>query len=487
MLTPDHQGGVGPVSGERSFRLDSSYRRPGAGTVIIGGSPLRLFRLTAAGVAVAAAIERGTVLPAHHPRLTSRLVVAGAIHPVLAAESIDPSRLTIVIPCRDELPRYATTRCRVVVVDDASTPPLHLARVARAQDDIVIRLDRNVGPGGARNAGLAAARTEFVAFVDSDVFIDDESLLHLATHLSDPAVALVAPRIRADPGDGTLARYEQRHSPLDMGGEAARITPATRVSYVPAAVVVCRTDAVRAIGGFDADLRYGEDVDLVWRLGGAGWQCRYEPEVVALHATRRTLREWAMQRFHYGTAAAALARRHAGSVAPLRMSGWSAATWLPVATGIPLLGIAIGAGSAALLTRKLDGVPKREALRIAGIGNLYAGRLIASALTRAWWPLLAVLALVSPRARRVLAAAVLVPAFIDWHSDRPPIDLLRSLGLRVLDDVAYGTGVWAGALRQRHAGALLPSFVSWPGRGDTPGHGPGAGTTKPSATTVAGR
>jgi hypothetical protein len=91
------------------------------------------------------------------------------------------------------------------------------------------------------------------------------------------------------------------------------------------------------------------------------------------------------------------------------MSGWSVATWAPVAAGWPLVGAAIGAGSAAALTRKLRQVPASEAWRIAGLGNLYAGRLLAGTLTRAWWPIALPAALLSRRARRVVIAAAVVP------------------------------------------------------------------------------
>jgi mycofactocin glycosyltransferase len=36
--------------------------------------------------------------------------------------------------------------------------------------------------------------------------------------------------------------------------------------------------------------------------------------------------------------------------------------------------------------------------------------------------------------------------------------------VRVLDDVAYGAGVWRGVLRERTIAPLLPRFSSWPGR-----------------------
>jgi len=59
-------------------------------------------------------------------------------------------------------------------------------------------------------------------------------------------------------------------------------------------------------------------------------------------------------------------------------------------------------------------------------------------------------------------AAALVPASFDWVSKRPSIGPLRYVALRLLDDMAYGAGLTAGALRERSADAFMPDFTSWP-------------------------
>jgi hypothetical protein len=107
------------------------------------------------------------------------------------------------------------------------------------------------------------------------------------------------------------------------------------------------------------------------------------------------------------------------------------------------------------------------------MGNLYAGRLLATTVTRAWWPVAATAAVLSRRARRVLLAAVVVPIVLDRRADRAGragraesavVDPITYAALHLLDDLAYGTGVWVGAWRRRSAAALLPSFESWPPR-----------------------
>jgi mycofactocin system glycosyltransferase len=440
-----------------SFLLDGTYRRHNR--VVIAGSPLRLFRLSSAGTRVIEAIERHQPLPAGHAKLTDRLVEAGAIHPVHGSSPFNAADVTIVVPAynvQPNLPRHSTD---TIVVDDASDPPLTTIPERRT-----IRLSINRGPGAARNAGLAAVTTPLVAFVDTDVDLPEDWLEPLLVHFTDPSVALVAPRVASTAGATELAEYEAARSPLDLGTQAGRVAAGTRVSYVPAAALVVRADALRTIGGFDEDMRAGEDVDMVWRLIDAGHRCRYEPAVTVHHRPRSTISAWARQRIFYGRSAATLDRRHPGSVAPLRMSGWSAAVWLLVFARRPLAAAMVGAGTVVALRRKLDDLPPMESIRLAGLGHLYAGRQVAGAITRAWWPLAVVAAIVVPRARVPLIGATVVPPLLEWFPKRGPNDPARYVALRIADDIAFGTGLWIGSIEQRSFGALTPKFTNWPGR-----------------------
>jgi mycofactocin system glycosyltransferase len=329
----------------------------------------------------------------------------------------------------------------------------------------VIRLPTNRGPGAARNAGLAEVRTPLVLFLDADVETDGDWLAPLLRHFSDPTVALVAPRVAGAPGSGSLAAYEQRHSPLDLGPEPARVASGTRVSYVPAAALVCRVDVLREIGGFDESMRVGEDVDLVWRIVGAGHRARYEPASVVHHRPRRALSDMVRQRVGYGCSAAPLAAKHPGALAPVRMSGWTAGVWALAALRRPWLALGVAAGTAYALTRKLRDVPPEESARLALLGHLAAGRQLAKGITRVWWPAAMLIALVVPRARLALLAAVVAPPLIDAVRERSTVPLLDA-PLQLADEMAYGAGVWLGVVQQREPGPLLPAFTTWPRRGD---------------------
>lgn len=432
------------------YRLDSSWRRPNNNTVI-AGSPLRVFRLTDSGARVLDDVE---TISAQTPtgaqqQLLDRFVDAGALHPLPTSGPFTVDDVTIVVPAYNRLPTWSAAR--TIIVDDGSNPPL---------DGANLRHDVNRGPGAARNTGLEDVTTPLVAFVDTDVsFTNDSWLAPLLAHFADDRVALVAPRIRSAPAPTWLASYEQRNSPLDLGDEPARISAGTRVSYVPAAAIVCRVDAVRAIGGFDEALRTGEDVDLVWRLGAAGHRCRYEPSSSVWHQPRNSLAALLRQRFGFGRSAAPLATRHPGALAPLRLSPWSALVWLLALCRRPVLATGVLVGEIVALARKLRVVPPIESVRLVGLGTLAAGRQLADAVARVWWPLALLVAAISRRSRLPIAAAFVTPAVVATVRQRSAQPLFDA-PIQALDRTAYGAGVWAGAVAEGDVTALLPVILA---------------------------
>ncbi|MGH3211471.1 MAG: glycosyltransferase, partial [Trebonia sp.] len=216
---------------------DSGTRLVAGGSVLVGGSPVRVLRLTPAGARQVASWFAGAPVPsaASARKLARRLLDAGIAHPDLAARGgadgglgaveagsasgpagaqqaagaqpaagvarwPSPDGVTVVIPVRDRHAELA--RClsglrdlpHVIVVDDASADPVAIKRIAEEHGAVVIRRPVNGGPGAARNTGLGAAGTDIVAFLDSDCVPRPGWLEGLLPHFSDPAVGAVAPR-----------------------------------------------------------------------------------------------------------------------------------------------------------------------------------------------------------------------------------------------------------------------------------------------------
>ncbi len=449
------------------FALDSLWQRSRDGRGLLAGSPPTWWSVTGTAATVLDALEADTLLPPNHAALTDRLLAGGAIHPVDPA----PCRatdITVVIPvlARDDVARRSLAvlveslpTLRVVIVDDGSPQPVDVDNVT------VVRHRTPRGPGAARNAGLARVDTRYVAFVDADTHVTADDLLRLAGHLADDRVALVAPRVRAA-GGARLSRYELDRSPLDMGDSPALVRPFSRVSYVPSAVIACRVSDLRDAHGFDETMRWGEDVDLVWRFVASGRWCRYDPSVTALHDVRPTAVSAFVQRFRYGSSAGPLARRHGGIVAPFRagvpltvaalalLTGW----WIVAATA----GLAAATWYATALSRR--GLSLGRAIATATTAVARSVHQASVAVVRAWWPIAAVASVFSWRGIVALVVGAVLPIAVDAVRLRVrPVRLPAWGFLHLADDVAYSLGVWRGAWAARSPRCLLPS-VSVPRR-----------------------
>ena len=458
-----------------AVQVDRRVKVLAEGSALLGGSPTRLLRLapTAQTMLNGGRLEVHDALSA---QLARTLLDATVAHPRPAS---GPSHrdVTVVIPVRDNvsgLKRLISTLrgMRVVVVDDGSVVPVQQAYFAGMHCDVrVLRHPRSKGPAAARNTGLAACSTDFVAFLDSDVVPRRGWLEALLGHFCDPAVALVAPRIVAlRNADNLVARYEAVRSSLDLGMREAPVVPYGTVSYVPSAAIICRRTVLSEVDGFDETLKSGEDVDLCWRFIEAGARLRYEPIALVAHDHRTQLRDWFVRKSFYGESAAPLSVRHPGKTAPLVISGWTLVLWvlLAMGSGIGYLASMVVAGITgrriANSLRTVDTEPKEVAV-VAAQGLWAAALQLASAICRHYWPVALIAAVLFRRCRQVVLVAAIIDGVVDWASrngnaddDTKRVGLLTYVLLKRLDDIAYGTGLWTGVVRERHLGALKPQI-----------------------------
>lgn len=179
----------------------------------------------------------------------------------------------------DGLARQTVDVSEVVVVDDGSTDatPVVLRGLARRARFPVraIRLERNVGPGAARNAGWQVARSEVVAFVDDDCRPTPTWLAAIA----DAAVT---------------SEIVQGATLPDPAG-AARRGPWSHTVEIPSATgtfetcnIAYRRTLLEKLGGFDESYRTGEDVDLGCRAVEAGARFMFSAEAVVHHDVSRS-------------------------------------------------------------------------------------------------------------------------------------------------------------------------------------------------------
>jgi glycosyltransferase involved in cell wall biosynthesis len=188
--------------------------------------------------------------------------------------------------CIEALPQ----RTRIIVVDNASTDGS--AHLATSLGCDVIRSPRNVGFGRAVNLALRERVTSSrVLLLNPDARVEAGTLARLLAEVDEPAVAVAAPRLAHE--DGSLQRpWWPFPSARRAWAEALglhRLRPedfdrSCDVDFVVGACFLARTEALRAVGGFDERYwLYGEETDLCRRLRDIGWRVRYVADAVAHH------------------------------------------------------------------------------------------------------------------------------------------------------------------------------------------------------------
>ena len=441
------------------FRLDPGARRLDGGRVLLAGSPLRLFRLTAGGATVVDAIEgdEQVFLTGSTGRLLDRLLDAGAVHPrPPGSSSATRDDVTVVIPTFGAdvgavVEALRGTVAEIVVVDDGSFSPIALPAAAR-----LVRRAVNGGPGAAREhrsrRGHHAARR-----------------LRRRRHDPDAQLARTAPRpLRRRPG---RARGPEGDGPRP-GPRRHRLRPLRHRSLPPRP----RPHGGPCPGSHPGLLRAG---------------CRHRRTDRGHPSSRRLRRGSAGRRRRRPRVAA----RRGRLAVPLRAGGDRDARGAPPAPGLgrPARGLwplrrAPGrapSGRAGPSSREPRGAQGRgrspsRATRSPGLGSRSArspcwsascgpssgrGRLPSGWPGSARWPPGGS----SPRrphepgGRRPPASPSSAgapgraspsprsgPALLTWAARRPPLDPVRFTALYALDDAAYGVGVWRGRAGRPH-------------------------------------
>jgi glycosyltransferase involved in cell wall biosynthesis len=207
--------------------------------------------------------------------------------------------VSVVIPTRDRwamLERRALSsalrqediRLEVIVVDDGSAEHAP-AGVAGDERVRVIRHESSRGVPAARNAGIAAAKAEWTAFLDDDDLWAPRKLREQVDRATAEAASLVYSAVVHTNLAGDVLT-------IDTPPHGERLPELLRAGHViPAAAsnVVARTELLREIGGFDERLFILEDPDLAIRLVERGKAASCEEAHVAYlqHEGARHLRD----------------------------------------------------------------------------------------------------------------------------------------------------------------------------------------------------
>jgi glycosyltransferase involved in cell wall biosynthesis len=214
-----------------------------------------------------------------------------------------------------------------LVVDSGSTgsvPDEMACLVASLPNTGIIRVDRP-GVSAARNAGAAACRTPYIAYIDDDAIPADDWVARILAALCEtvppPAVlgGRVLPLWEAPLPEWWPPSLRGVLSIIEAEGQGDYGSPGLPPDLAPYTVnMVVEVRSLRAVGGFPNGAgRYGaallsdEDVQVAWRLRAAGLPVRFDSRIVVQHQIQaaRLTPAWLVSRQYWQGASTVLTRR----------------------------------------------------------------------------------------------------------------------------------------------------------------------------------
>lgn len=232
-----------------------------------------------------------------------------------------PGRTSVIVCTRgrpDDLMRCLASLAgcdpaphETILVDNNETPADDLRGRIEALPGGRYVHERMPGLSAARNAGVAIATGDYVAFTDDDVEVAPNWLAALLAPLKDPAVGITTGLVLPANLDSDAAcTFEFDYGGLQSGlrpwrfdetflNTAPHKAPAVWLTGAGASMAFRRT-VLDEEGPFNLRLGAGaagcsEDSEYVYRALRSGWECWYTPRAVVHHHHRRDMDALARQ------------------------------------------------------------------------------------------------------------------------------------------------------------------------------------------------
>jgi glycosyltransferase involved in cell wall biosynthesis len=183
----------------------------------------------------------------------------------------------------DSLARQTMRDFEVIVCDDGSTEDIRsvLAPFESLIEISYLRIENSGGPARPRNVAIGKARGEWIAFLDSDDWWDDDRLAIVKAELSND-LDLLYHSLRVVTAEGLTHTQERRTIIGDpLRGNSLRHL-ALFGNPVPNSTAVVRRSLLNQIGGIceDRTIVAVEDYDTWLRLLEAGARMRFLDQVL---------------------------------------------------------------------------------------------------------------------------------------------------------------------------------------------------------------
>lgn len=210
------------------------------------------------------------------------------------------NRLALLTHAVQSVLRQRAGLGELIVVDDGSSDgTVSYLESLHSHPRFRFILQSHHGPAAARNAGIDAAREEFIAFTDDDCVVPPDWLESLHKVFSETGADVVGGRVHNGLPENVYAEVSQvtiNHlsEKINQNETSQKFFTSNNVAY--------RSSMLKRMGGFDERFRWagGEERALHLKLSKGGAKMVFAPDIVVTHYHAMTFSGFLRQQYNYG-------------------------------------------------------------------------------------------------------------------------------------------------------------------------------------------
>ena len=195
------------------------------------------------------------------------------------------NRPEVVRRCIDSVMMQDYESLEVIVLDDASSPPMDTAPYANSRYPVrFIRSDTHLGLAVVRNKLIAEATGDIYFIIDDDAYFTEADSIKNVAEAFDSNSELGILAVKIIDYRGNTIRPLTPHSRSELRQDETLIDRPHRISYFNGGAHALRRTVLQESGTFDEVLMYGHDeIDLAYSVLGCGYEIFYQPSIVVNH------------------------------------------------------------------------------------------------------------------------------------------------------------------------------------------------------------
>ncbi len=221
----------------------------------------------------------------------------------------NPALVTVIVPAYNEekalgktiesLLKLSYPNIEIIIIDDGSTDrTLEVARSYAQNDAVNIVTKPNGGKWDALNAGIKAAKGEFIVCIDADTLLDKNAIQHLIKHFRNPKIGAVAGNVKVGNRSSLLTRLQALEYVVGINLHRRSEAYLQNVTVVPGPIGAFRASVLNKVGLFEGDT-FAEDADITFKILKSGYRTVYEPRAFAYTEAPKSMTSLAKQRYRW--------------------------------------------------------------------------------------------------------------------------------------------------------------------------------------------